>query len=48
VSRQRADTDKVEWKTSHNRKISGPKQAEIMVRETGGDAPEGQARSAAN
>ena len=30
-SRKRADTSGVEWKTSHNRKISGPRQAEIMA-----------------
>ncbi len=30
-SRKRADTAGVEWKTSHNRKISGPRQAEIMA-----------------
>ena len=30
-SRQRADTTKVVWKTTHNRKISGPQQAEIMA-----------------
>jgi len=30
TSRQRADTSKVEWKTTHNRKLSGPQQAEMM------------------
>ncbi len=30
-SRKRADTSGMEWKTSHNRKISGPRQAEIMA-----------------
>jgi anaerobic magnesium-protoporphyrin IX monomethyl ester cyclase len=31
TSRQRADMSKVEWKTNHNRKISGPQQAQIMA-----------------
>jgi anaerobic magnesium-protoporphyrin IX monomethyl ester cyclase len=31
TSRKRADTSGAEWKTSHNRKISGPRQAEIMA-----------------
>ncbi len=31
MTRQRADLSKVEWRTSHNRKLSGPQQAEIMA-----------------
>jgi anaerobic magnesium-protoporphyrin IX monomethyl ester cyclase len=31
MSRQRADGNKVEWRTTHNRQISGPRQAEIMA-----------------
>ncbi len=31
ATRQRADPSKVEWKTSHNRKLSGPQQAELMA-----------------
>ena len=31
TSRKRADMSTVEWKTNHNRKISGPQQAEIMA-----------------
>ena len=29
--RKRASADGVEWKTNHNRKLSGPKQAELMA-----------------
>ncbi len=31
MTRQRADLSKVEWRTTHNRKLSGPQQAEIMA-----------------
>ena len=31
ASRKRASTDDVEWKTRHNRKISGERQAEVMA-----------------
>lgn len=31
TSRKRADMSGVEWKTSHNRKLSGPLQAELMT-----------------
>ncbi len=31
TSRRRADPGKVEWKTSHNRKLSGPQQAQVMA-----------------
>ena len=31
TSRKRADMDKVEWKYSHNRKLSGAKQAQVMA-----------------
>lgn len=30
-SRKRADMSKVEWKTTHNRKLSGPQQAAAMA-----------------
>jgi anaerobic magnesium-protoporphyrin IX monomethyl ester cyclase len=30
-TRKRADMSKVEWKTSHNRKASGPQHAEVMA-----------------
>ena len=30
-NRKRASAPGVEWKTSHNRKLSGPKQAELMA-----------------
>jgi anaerobic magnesium-protoporphyrin IX monomethyl ester cyclase len=31
TSRKRADTSGVEWKTTHNRKISGERQAQVMA-----------------
>ncbi|MGJ4995188.1 magnesium-protoporphyrin IX monomethyl ester anaerobic oxidative cyclase [Bradyrhizobium sp. HKCCYLS3077] len=31
TSRKRAEPGKVEWKTSHNRKLTGPQQAQVMA-----------------
>jgi anaerobic magnesium-protoporphyrin IX monomethyl ester cyclase len=35
MSRKRADQSKVEWRTTHNRQLTGPQQAEMMVGGTG-------------
>ena len=37
ASRKRADMSAVEWKTSHNRKISGPQRAALMACGAGED-----------